>query len=293
VQLTHSFVIPAGIEETWTHFQDIATVAECFPGAKVTSAEGDDFQGTAKVKLGPVALQYSGAGSFIERDETARLMVFEAKGKDKRGNGTAGATVRLTFAEASDGTRADVVTDLSVTGRPAQFGSRMMQEVSDKLLGQFVECLQQQVGSSGSGGGTEAEAAAAATGLSADDVAVDAAAAEGAAVADQGASLGTAPTSDEGATTTTPSLVPRSGGPGPSTSSPPRPSPTPQVAPPGDPVASGGGVRSVMSSRADKADDALDLGATVLPVLARMYGKHLGAGLVVLVVLWLLRRVTR
>ena len=285
MQLTHSFVIPAGIEETWAHFQDIATVAECFPGAKVTSAEGDDFQGTAKVKLGPVALQYSGAGSFIERDEAAHLMVFEAKGKDKRGNGTAGATVRLTFAEASDGTRADVVTDLSVTGRPAQFGSRMMQEVSDKLLGQFVECLQQQVGSGGSsesGGDSEAAAAAAATGVDADEVAGEADWVEGAA-ARQAALAGGQPMPTSSPSTSAGSTGGRSA--------------------PGGRSASGhsstggssaGGQSSTVTapSTSDK-EDALDLGATVLPVLARMYGKHAGAGLVLLVVLWLLRRRAR
>jgi uncharacterized protein len=285
VELTHSFVIPAGLDETWSHFQDIATVAECFPGAKVTSAEGDDFQGTAKVKLGPVALQYSGAGSFIERDEAARRMVFEAKGKDKRGNGTAGATVTLTFSEDPDGTRADVATDLSVTGKPAQFGSRMLQEVSDKLLGQFVDCLQQQVGSDTAVGSAEAEAVAAATGVSTDDVALDAASTQGGAAAEQAAS-GTSPTRDAGTAASTPSLVTPPGGPGPSTSPPP-----PQPSTTGGPAHRAGGQR-VMGSRAG-SDDALDLGATVLPVLVRMYGKHLSAGVVVLVLLWLLRRLTR
>jgi uncharacterized protein len=263
VHLTHSFTIPAGLEETWAHFQDIATVAECFPGAKVTSAEGDDFKGTAKVKLGPVALQYAGSGSFVDRDEAAHRMVLEAKGKDKRGNGTAGATVSLSFAQVADGTRADVVTDLAVTGKPAQFGSRMMQEVSDKLLGQFVECLQQQVGSEDStAGAAQEEAAAAATGVSVDDVAVDAASAE-AAAGDRAASAGGRPP-EEGVT------------------------PSSRAEAPAD-RAGAGGSQTVMSSKAD-SDDALDLGATVLPVIARMYGKQAGAVLVFLLLLWWLRR---
>jgi carbon monoxide dehydrogenase subunit G len=279
VQLKHSFVIPAGIDVTWAHFQDISGVAECFPGAKVTSAEGDDFTGTAKVKLGPVALQYSGAGSFIERDEAGHRLVFEAKGKDKRGNGTAGATVTLAFVAEGEATRADVATDLSVTGKPAQFGQRMLQEVSDKLLGQFVDCLQHQVGSGGADAGTEAEAAAAATGVAADDVAVEAASAEGAAAAAQGASAGVTPTPGMEAETTTPPLVPRSGGPDPSTSPPPSPSSATSGA--------GGGAKARVWSG---DEDALDLGATVLPVIVRMYGKQIGAGFVLLVLIWLLRR---
>ena len=97
-----------------------------------------------KVKLGPIALQYAGAGTFLERDDAAHRAVIEAKGKDKRGNGTAGATVTIQLAPAGEGTRVDVTTDLSVTGKPAQFGRGVMQDVSDKLLQQFVACIESQ-----------------------------------------------------------------------------------------------------------------------------------------------------
>jgi uncharacterized protein len=75
--------------------------------------------------------------------------VVEAKGKDKRGNGTAGATVTLTMDPNGDDTDVKVVTDLAITGKPAQFGRGVMQDVSDKLLGQFVACLEQRLGNSG------------------------------------------------------------------------------------------------------------------------------------------------
>jgi carbon monoxide dehydrogenase subunit G len=145
VELTHVFTVPTSPAETWEHFGDIASVAECFPGAAVTSAEGDDFEGTVKVKLGPIALLYAGSGQFVQRDEAARTFVIEARGKDKRGNGTAAATVTATMAEAGSGTEISVVTDLHITGKPAQFGRGVMQDVSDKLLGQFVTCLEQRV----------------------------------------------------------------------------------------------------------------------------------------------------
>ncbi len=145
MELTHHFQVPASVEETWACFNDLVEVAQCFPGAEVTEHDGDSFAGTVKVKLGPIALVYLGSGTFVERDQAPGRMVIEAKGKDKRGNGTAGAAVTLTMAAADAGTDVKVVTDLSITGKPAQFGRGVMQDVSDKLLGQFTQCLAQKL----------------------------------------------------------------------------------------------------------------------------------------------------
>ena len=149
MDLTHRFTVPIPVEEAWAHFNDIGSVAECFPGATVTSVEGDTFQGSVKVKLGPIALVYNGSGTFTEKDETAHRMVVDAKGKDKRGNGTAGAGVTMTMTANGGSTDVEVVTDLAITGKPAQFGRGVMQDVSDKLLGQFVACLEQRFEGSG------------------------------------------------------------------------------------------------------------------------------------------------
>ncbi len=151
MELTHRFTVPTGVEETWAHFEDIASVAECFPGAQVTSADADSFAGSVKVKLGPIALVYNGSGTFVEKDEAAKRFVVDAKGKDKRGNGTAGAHVTVEMADAGGSTDVSVQTDLAITGKPAQFGRGVMQDVSDKLLGQFVDCLEQRL----TGGGEE------------------------------------------------------------------------------------------------------------------------------------------
>src|SRR5262245_18361042 len=151
MELEHSLTVPVGVEDAWAHFQDISAVAECFPGAQVTGVDGDTFNGSVKVKLGPIALTYNGSGTFTEKDEAAHRFVVDAKGKDKRGNGTAGATVTLTMdGAAGDATDVEVHTDLAITGKPAQFGRGVMQDVSDKLLGQFVSCLEQRLGSDGS-----------------------------------------------------------------------------------------------------------------------------------------------
>jgi carbon monoxide dehydrogenase subunit G len=145
MELSHRFTVPIGVEETWAHFNDIASVAECFPGAQVTEADEESFSGSVKVKLGPIALLYNGSGTFVEKDAGTHRFVVDAKGKDKRGNGTAGAKVTVSMAEAGGSTEVSVETDLAITGKPAQFGRGVMQDVSDKLLGQFVACLEQRL----------------------------------------------------------------------------------------------------------------------------------------------------
>ena len=146
MELTHEFSVPTGIDETWQHFNDPQALSECFPGAQVTGVDGDSFTGTAKIKLGPIALVYTGTGEYADRDESAHTMTVNAKGKDKRGNGTAGATVKVALTAAGEEqTKVQVKTDLNVTGKPAQFGRGVMQDVSDKLLGQFVACLEKKL----------------------------------------------------------------------------------------------------------------------------------------------------
>lgn len=143
MELAHRFNVPTSVEETWAHFNDIASVAECFPGAQVTETDGDSFSGSVKVKLGPIALVYNGSGTFVEKDEEAHRFVVDANGKDKRGNGTAGAKITASMVAADGGsTDVEVLTDLAITGKPAQFGRGVMQDVSDKLLNQFVVCLE-------------------------------------------------------------------------------------------------------------------------------------------------------
>jgi carbon monoxide dehydrogenase subunit G len=146
MELEHSFTVPASVGETWAAFNDPEKLVPCFPGATLISVDGDRLTGSAKIKLGPIALQYNGVGTYLERDEGSYRVVIEAKGKDKRGNGTANATVTAQLRAEGEGTAVDVTTDLAVTGKPAQFGRGVMQDVSDKLLGQFLACLQTRLG---------------------------------------------------------------------------------------------------------------------------------------------------
>ncbi|MFG1812696.1 SRPBCC family protein [Kribbella sp. NPDC049174] len=142
MKLEHKFVVPAPVEQAWAAFNDLERVVPCFPGATLTSYDGDQFTGTCKVKLGPVSLQYAGTGTFVERDPADHHAVVEAKGKDKRGNSTASVRVTARLDASGDtSTAVTVETDLTVTGRPAQFGRGLIQDVSDHLLAQFVTCL--------------------------------------------------------------------------------------------------------------------------------------------------------
>ena len=158
MKLEHRFVVPAPPEAVWAALDDLEEYAPCLPGAALTGVEGDEFTGTVKVKLGPVSMTYSGTGRFVQRDPSSGQVVVEAKGKDKRGNGTAGATVTAQITAEGDGTAVDMVTDLAVTGKPAQFGRGVIQDVSDKLLGQFVECFSAKL-AAGAEGEADAEVA--------------------------------------------------------------------------------------------------------------------------------------
>jgi carbon monoxide dehydrogenase subunit G len=142
VELENSFVVPAGIDAAWSTLLDIDGVAPCMPGATLTGRDGDSFTGTVKVKLGPVSMTYGGTGRFVETDEANHKAVIEANGKDSRGSSTARASVitRL-VAEADDRTRVDVTTDLAITGRPAQFGRGVMQDVAGRIIDQFAANL--------------------------------------------------------------------------------------------------------------------------------------------------------
>lgn len=141
MRLDHEFTVPAPIGEVWQAVVDPERVAPCMPGAALTKVEGDKFSGTVKVKLGPISLLYKGNGEFLEKDDAAHKVTIKASGKDSRGAGTAAATVTLTLTEADGGTHGTVATDLSITGKPAQFGRGLITEVGGKILDTFAGCL--------------------------------------------------------------------------------------------------------------------------------------------------------
>ena len=146
MEFDNSFEVPLPLDQAWKVLLDIERIAPCMPGAALDTVDGDDFTGRVKVKLGPINLTYQGKASFIEKDEAAHKAVIDARGKDQRGNGTAAAVVTAKLAAEGSITRVDVLTDLNITGRPAQFGRGVMTDVGNKLLGQFADKLAAQLG---------------------------------------------------------------------------------------------------------------------------------------------------
>jgi uncharacterized protein len=146
VKLENEFTVPAPVERAWGVLLDVERVAPCLPGATIDGSEGDRYTGTMKIKIGPITTQYKGTVKIEEADEAGRRAVMRAQARDSRGQGTAAATITSTMEEVEGGTRVHVQTDMRVTGPAAQFGRGVMQDVSDKLLGQFASCLETKLG---------------------------------------------------------------------------------------------------------------------------------------------------
>ena len=158
MDLQNSFTVPADVETAWRTLLDVEAIAPCMPGASLESVDGDEFTGNVKVKLGPVTMVYGGHAQFISKDPAQHTAVIEGTGKETRGTGTAKANVTMTLTpEDANRTRVDVTTVLTITGKAAQFGRGVMQDVASRLVSQFATNLEQVI-SSRSQSGTACEA---------------------------------------------------------------------------------------------------------------------------------------
>lgn len=145
MKLEQSFEVDAPLETVWAALIDVQRVAPCLPGAELTDASEDGtYRGTFSVKIGPAKASYNGTMTMEEVDEAAHKVSMRASGTDKRGQGGAKALMQSTLTEREGGgTRVDVVTDMTITGRLASFSrGGMIQDVSNRLLGEFASCLQ-------------------------------------------------------------------------------------------------------------------------------------------------------
>jgi uncharacterized protein len=154
MKLENEFTVDVPVEDVWSVLLDLERVTPCLPGAALTEESGDEYKGEMKVRLGPVSQEYEGTVKIEEADESEHRAVLKADGKDARGQGTASATITSTLQDEGNGsTKVHVETDMQLTGRAAQFGRGVQQDVAEKLLNRFAECLENEI----MGGGAEEE----------------------------------------------------------------------------------------------------------------------------------------
>lgn len=151
MELINEFTVALPVDQAWALLTDLERIAPCMPGAELREVEGDEYRGVVKVKVGPITAQYSGTATFVERDDEARVAVLRAEGRDTRGQGNAAASITATVTPQGDRSHVRVVTDLTVTGKVAQFGRNVLSDVSATLLTQFVERLEADLAHPGGG----------------------------------------------------------------------------------------------------------------------------------------------
>jgi uncharacterized protein len=150
MELKNDFHVSVPIDVAWAVLTDLERVAPCMPGAELQEVEGDEYRGIVKVKVGPISAQYKGSARFVEKDDDQHRAVLLAEGRDTRGQGNASATVTAVATPENGGTTVSLVTELTITGKVAQFGRSVMGDISAKMLGEFADGLEANVLSQGS-----------------------------------------------------------------------------------------------------------------------------------------------
>ena len=165
MDLNHQFTVNVPIAEAWVILTDLERIAPCLPGAQLTEVEGDTYRGQVKIKVGPILAQFKGQASFVSRDDVAHKASLKGEGRDTTGKGNASAVITAELTSVSPtSTTCTVHTDLTISGKVAQFGRGALADVSDKLLAQFSENLNQLItGAPATSTPTTATAAPAAT----------------------------------------------------------------------------------------------------------------------------------
>jgi hypothetical protein len=174
VELNNDFEVAAPVDLVWAVLTDVERIAPCLPGAQLLEIEGDEFRGVVKIKVGPITAQYKGAASFSEYDDVEHRAVLRAEGRDTRGAGNAAADITAELEATDIGTKVTVTTDLTVTGKVAQFGRGVMADVSKKLMGQFADNLSDLIAASGDEAVVDSPASEVTADAPADEVTVDA-----------------------------------------------------------------------------------------------------------------------
>ena len=140
MKLTNEFTVAVPLDRAWETLLDIERVAGFLPGAKIEpSPEDGVYQGTMRVKVGPMAVNYKGTARLVHTDEAEHVADIAVQATDTKGQGTAAATIRNRLEATDSGTRVIAETDLAITGRQAQFGRGIMQDVAGRMLDDFAQ----------------------------------------------------------------------------------------------------------------------------------------------------------
>jgi len=147
VELEKTFPLPGSPEVAWEFLQDVEAVAACMPGAKITEKLPDgSYKGTVTVKVGPATMSFRGEVSVRDQDPATRSLRLLGRGTDSTGTSGASMDLAARIEEAAGGA-AQLVgkSQVTMSGKAAAFGGRMMNSVADQVLKQFAANLAAQV----------------------------------------------------------------------------------------------------------------------------------------------------
>ncbi|MCU1363638.1 MAG: carbon monoxide dehydrogenase subunit [Acidimicrobiaceae bacterium] len=145
MELSNEFEVAVPIERAWAVLTDLELIAPCLPGAQLREVEGEEYRGAVKIKVGPITTSYKGTIRITELDEIAHRAVMKAEGRESRGQGDVTATITANMSSSEAGTKVVITTDLTISGKVAQFGRGVLADVSAKMLDQFVANLESKV----------------------------------------------------------------------------------------------------------------------------------------------------
>lgn len=150
MDLKHSFTVNQPMAETWQVLTDLERIAPCLPGAELQEVHGDVYKGVVKIKVGPIVAQFKGDAQFADKDDANYKATLKAAGRDTGGKGNASATITAELTSVTpSSTMCTVVTDLAITGKVAQFGRGALADISEKLISQFADNLNNLIDAEG------------------------------------------------------------------------------------------------------------------------------------------------
>lgn len=145
MEITSSFLVPLSPDETWNALLDFERVASSMPGARLDEVDGDEVKGSVTVKLGPMKVEYRGIARVDASDVERRELRIAASGDETRGTGSASANISTRLEPEAAGTSVNIVAEVSITGRPAQMGVGLIQDVAKRLTNEFADRLQNEL----------------------------------------------------------------------------------------------------------------------------------------------------